>query len=144
MSSADDSSTSPPRHKWTINPFAQLMRIPEVSVQNGSARLEFVIEEIHLRPGGIIHGGVYATLLDTVAGYAAHSVAPKDAEVVTMQLNLSMTGTARLGQTIIVTAQAVHAGRKTTVVNGEIRLSTGKLLVTGSGTFFFIEGKIGG
>ena len=95
-----------------------------------------------LAPGGVVHGGIFATLLDTVAGYAAYTVAPKDADVLTIQLNLNMTATARLGERIIATAKAVHAGRRTAVVNGELRLPDGKLLVTGSGTFFFVDGGV--
>lgn len=121
-----------------VNPFGQLLRLPPVVVENGIARLEFVVEDIHLRPGGLVHGGVLATVLDTVTGFAAYSIAPPGNEVLTMQLNMNMTATAKQGDRIIATGQAVHAGRRTAVVNGEIRLTSGKLLATGSTTMFFV------
>lgn len=133
------SGTNP---NWSHNPFASLIHLPSPTVTDGLARIELVVEEIHLRPGGVVHGGMYATLLDTVTGFAAYTVAPKGREVLTMQLNLNMTFTAKLGDQLIATAKAVHSGLKTAVVNGEIRLPNGKLVATGSGTFFFLEGKL--
>lgn len=131
------------RHpQWRSNPFASLLHLPPITLKDGVARLELVVEDIHLRPGGVVHGGIYATLLDTVTGYAAYTGGPEGVEVLTIQLNMNMTATARLGECLIATAKAVHVGRKTAVVNGEIRLPDGKLLVTGSGTFFFVEGGL--
>jgi uncharacterized protein (TIGR00369 family) len=142
MTASNDEIEQQHKPKWSQNPFAQLLHLPPISLQDGTARLELIVEEIHLRPGGVVHGGIFATLLDTVAGYAAYCVAPKGAEVLTIQLNLNMTATARLGETIIATAKAVHSGRRTAVVQGELRLPDGKLLVTGSGTFFFVDGGL--
>lgn len=123
---------------WRVNPFAQLLRLPPVVVEHGVSRLEFVVEEIHLRPGGLLHGGVLASVLDTVTGFAAYSIAPPGNEVLTMQLNMNMTATAKLGERLIATGRVLHAGRRTAVMNGEIRLASGKLLATGSATMFFV------
>ena len=142
MTSSNDEKATVARPQWSQNPFASLLHLPPITLIDGTARLELVVEEIHLRPGGVVHGGIFATLLDTVAGYAAYCVAPKGAEVLTIQLNLNMTATARPGETIVATAKAVHAGRRTAVVNGELRLPDGKLLATGSGTFFFVDGGL--
>lgn len=132
-------SRQPP---WIRNPFATLLRLPDATVKDGTARLELVVEEIHLRPGGIVHGGIYATLIDTVTGFAAYNVAPTGNDVVTMQLNLNMTSAATLNERLIATAKVVHSGRKTAVVTGEIRTPDGRLISTGSGTFFFVDGKL--
>ncbi len=131
-----------PNRQWKENPFGTLLHLPTPTESDGTTRLELVVEEIHLRPGHLVHGGVFATLLDTVTGYAAYCAAPAGAEVLTIQLNISMTSTARLGEHLIGTAKAVHSGRRTAVVNGEIRRIDGKLLATGSATFFFINGGL--
>lgn len=131
------------RHpQWRSNPFASLLHLPPITLNEGVSRLELVVEDIHLRPGGVVHGGIFATLLDTVTGYAAYVGGPEEAEVLTIQLNMNMTATAELGERLIATAKAVHVGKRTAVVNGEIRLPSGKLLVTGSGTFFYVEGGL--
>jgi uncharacterized protein (TIGR00369 family) len=135
--SRNENAPSPDRLEH-LNSFLSHLRLPPAVVSDGVARLEFVVDEIHLRHGGIVHGGVYATVLDTVAGYAAYSVAPPGADVVTMQLNMNMTAGAKVGERIVATAHAVHSGRRTAVIQGELRRSDGKLLITGSATMFFV------
>lgn len=143
MTDAPQGESPSPRRRWSVNPFANHLHFPPIDAAAGVAKLELVVEEIHLRPGGLMHGGVLATLLDTVTGFAAYSVAPVGNEVLTMQLNLNMTATAKLGDRIIATARVAHAGRRTAVVTGEIRLAGGKLLATGSATMFFVaEGLV--
>ncbi len=135
-----DSRGSADSRRAMPNPFATHLRLPPVTLCDGTARLELIVEEIHLRPGGLLHGGVNAALLDTVTGYAAYTVAPEGAEVLTMQLNLNMTATAKLGEHIIATAKVAHVGRRTAVATGEIRRIDGKLVATGSATLFFVDG----
>lgn len=129
-------SGMPAERDWSQNRFAVLLHLPAVQARNDSAWMEFVIEDIHLRPGGVVHGGLFATVLDTVTGYAGYLVAPPNHEVLTMQLNVNMTSTARLGERVIATAKAVHSGRRTAVVTGELRREDGKLLASGSATLF--------
>ncbi len=100
--------------------------------------MEFVVEDIHLRHGGIVHGGMLATVLDTVTGHAAYTLAPSDGEVVTIQLNINMTASAKLGDRIIASAHAQHSGRRTAVIHGELCRDDGKLLATGSITVLFV------
>jgi acyl-CoA thioesterase len=121
-----------------VNPFAAHVHLTGVETGNGTARLELVVEEIHLRPGGLMHGGMVATMLDTVMGYAASSLVPDTADVMTMQLNVNFTATGKLGERVIVTANTIHAGRRTAVVAGEIRLPNGKLLAAATATMFVV------
>lgn len=126
------------RPPWRENRFAQHMRLPEIGIRDGAAHLELTVDDVHLRPGGILHGGVVATLLDTVLGYAAYHAAADGTEVVTMQLNINMTAAAQLGDRVIARATIAHKGRRTAVTQGELRRADGKLLATGSATMFYI------
>lgn len=125
--------------QYRTNPFLEHLQLPPVEVRNGIARLEFVVQEVHLRHGGVMHGGLFATVLDTVAGYTAYGVGPAGADLVTIAMNLNLTGTGKLGDGIIVTADVAHAGRRTAVIQGEIHRADGKLLGTGTITIFFIS-----
>jgi uncharacterized protein (TIGR00369 family) len=123
-------------------PFLEHMRLPPATISPGTARLEFTVQTVHLRLGGIVHGGVYATVLDTVTGYAAYSVAPPGHEVLTMQLNLNMTASAKLGDAVVATAKVQHSGKLTAVISSELRLADGKLVAMGTATMFFVSGAI--
>jgi 1,4-dihydroxy-2-naphthoyl-CoA hydrolase len=121
------------------NPLGAHLHIPTFEPQDGRARVEMEVERIHLRHGGLLHGAVVATLLDTVMGVATYSVAPNRAEVVTMQLNVNMTGSARLGDRIIAQAECVHSNRRMAVMQGTLHNADGKLLATGSATMIFLS-----
>jgi uncharacterized protein (TIGR00369 family) len=120
------------------NPLGAHLHIPVFEPKDGGARMEMEVERIHLRHGGLVHGGVVATLLDTVMGVASYSVAPRKADVVTMQLNVNMTGAARLGERIIAEAQTVHSNRRMAVMQSTLHNADGKLLATGSATMIFL------
>lgn len=120
-------------------PFAVHLRLPAFTPHEGSARFEMVVEEIHLRHGGVMHGGVVAALLDTVMGHAAYSLAPKGHAAMTMQLNLNLTGTAKLGDRIVAEATPVNANRRMAVMNGTLRREDGKLLAIGSATMMYLQ-----
>lgn len=137
--SISNESTATDSRRWNEIPFTKHLHLPPIEMSSGTARLEMVVEEFHLRHGGLMHGGMLATLLDSVTGFAAYSVVKKSSDVLTMQLNLNMTATAKLGQRVIATAKVVHAGNRTAVVTAEIRLADGKLLATGSATMFIVE-----
>ena len=137
---ADPSATVPGPAK--NQPFLEHLRLPAATISPGAARMEFTVQDVHLRLGGIVHGGVYATVLDTVTGYAAYSVAPPGHEVLTMQLNLNMTASAKLGEAVVATAKVLHSGKRTAVISSELRHVDGKLLATGTATMFFVAGAI--
>ena len=48
----DDSSGASAREQ--LNSFLSHLRLPPATLSEGVARLEFVVEEVHLRHGGII------------------------------------------------------------------------------------------
>jgi uncharacterized protein (TIGR00369 family) len=137
------SDSEPPKYRGrdgqpVDNPLGAHLHIPPFEPKDGAARMEMEVERIHLRHGGLVHGGVVATLLDTVMGVASYSVAPRKADVVTMQLNVNMTGSARLGERIIAEAQCVHSNRRMAVMQGTLHKADGKLLATGSATMIFL------
>lgn len=138
MTDAIPPTTPRRRSPLTDHPFATHIHLPDFEPKDGTARFEMDVEEIHLRSGGVLHGGVVAALLDTVMGCAAYGVAPKGAEAMTMQLNLNLTATARLGERIVAEATTVSANRRMAVMNSTLRRIDGKLLATGSATMIFL------
>jgi uncharacterized protein (TIGR00369 family) len=106
---------------------------------NDAGNLVLEVKPAHLRTLGIAHGGVIATLLDSVMGMIANRSSPLDHYVVTAQLNVNFIRPAFPGETLIASSEVRHAGRKTAVAQGEIRTSSGELVATASGTFIFVE-----
>lgn len=62
---------------------------------------------------GFVHAGIVATALDSACGYAAFSLMPANAGVLTVEFKTSLLAPAR-GQRFIVQAQVVKAGKTLT------------------------------
>lgn len=123
----------------STSPLLDHLGLPEFTVTREGSRVEFTVQPMHLRSRGVVHGGMYATVLDTLVGYASHPYAPPGADIVTMQLNVNMIGTAQLGETLVGFGRVQHAGRRTAVAQAELRRIDGKLLATATGTLFFLQ-----
>ncbi len=96
------------------------------------------LEDHHLRTLGIAHGGVIAGLMDVTLGKAAATTSPDGHYVVTAQLNIHFIRPAWSGETLIGRATIDHAGRRTTVVHGELRTEAEALVATATGTFLHL------
>ncbi len=103
-----------------------------------AGRLLLEVRAGHLRTLGIAHGGVIATLLDSVMGLNANRSSPPDHYVVTAQLNVHFIRPAFEGETLVASSQVRHAGRKTAVAQGELVTTEGALVATSSATFVYV------
>ena len=86
----------------------------------------------HLNPYGIVHGGVYATMADTAAAIAART---DGRDYVTQCSTLNFLHSQSEGM-LRAEARIRHRGRSTCVVEVNVTGTDGKLLATGTMTFF--------
>jgi uncharacterized protein (TIGR00369 family) len=66
---------------------------------------------------GFIHAGVVATVLDSACGYAAFSLMPADAAVLTVEFKTNLLAPAE-GERFLFRAHVVKPGRTLTVSDG--------------------------
>lgn len=119
-------------------PFLHAVHMEPLEIGDGTGRLRVILQDKHLRVGGIMHGGVATALLDTALGLAAATKAPEQHDVVTTQLNVNFIRAARIGDELIGTGTVQHYGRRTCVCRAEIRTGAGELIAVGSGTILFV------
>jgi len=67
---------------------------------------------------GFLHAGVVVTVLDSACGYAALTLLPADAEVLTAELKVNLLAPAT-GDSLVAEGQVVRAGRTLTVCRGD-------------------------
>ena len=58
-------------------------------IEAGLVEGELTMEKCHEQQFGILHGGVVSTLADTVAGFAAYTLAPAEKDTVTAEIKIS-------------------------------------------------------
>jgi uncharacterized protein (TIGR00369 family) len=79
----------------------------------GSIELTMPFAAAYTQQHGFVHAGIVATALDSACGYAAFSLMPADAGVLTVEFKTSLLAPAR-GQRFVFRAQVVKAGRTLT------------------------------
>jgi uncharacterized protein (TIGR00369 family) len=67
---------------------------------------------------GFLHAGVVATALDTACGYAAYTLMPADAAVLTIEFKINLLAPAR-GPALRFDGRVTKAGRTISVVDGQ-------------------------
>ncbi|MBD3921143.1 PaaI family thioesterase [Paenibacillus sp. PR3] len=109
-----------------------------VEVEKAAVRL--VCAERHLNMGGIVHGGVLASLLDNTMGLALMHTFPGEL-LVTAQLNIHYLAPSTGGE-LRCTASMVHRSRRTATMEGRIHGPEGELLAWASGAFRAVSAPV--
>ena len=86
-----------------------------------------VVDERHLHPGGLVHGGAWVALADSVAAWQTYRHLPQGHDFTTVEMKLNVFAAGKPGDELIATAKHLHAGRSTHVV--EVRVHCGERLV---------------
>lgn len=137
------------RERLRHSSFATWMGIAFVGIGDGESELRLDIEPHHLNPGGIVHGGVLATLLDACVGLALRTKIGMESEHVTIKLDVNYLSPARTGA-LIGRGKAVQTGSRVSYGEAELTTEDGTLVAKGTATFLVIrarwaqERKLGG
>ena len=104
----------------TAPSYPQALSIEPLSIDDERSVGALTVDEVHLHPGKLVHGGVWVGLADTVAAWQTFRHIPVGANFTTIELKLNAFAGARLGDRLTATAQHLHAGRSTQVI--EVRI----------------------
>ncbi|WP_394619361.1 PaaI family thioesterase [Lentzea sp. JNUCC 0626] len=123
-------------------PIAEVLGMRLVSVDSGSVAFTLDPAEFHYNPIGSVHGGVYATLLDSAAGCAVHSTLPAGTGYTSLDLAMRFVRpiTTDTG-TVTCVGTVVHQGRRTAIAEARLVDGAGRLLATATSTCLIQEAK---
>jgi uncharacterized protein (TIGR00369 family) len=97
----------------------------EIGEERSTGRI--VVDERHLHPGGLVHGGAWVALADSVAAWQTfRHLTPGDG-FTTVEMKLNVFAAGRPGDELVATAEHLHAGRTTHVI--EVRVHRGERLM---------------
>lgn len=86
-------------------------------VRPGSVEITLPYQEQLTQHHGFIHAGIVATVLDSACGYAALSLMPADASVLTVEFKINLLAPA-VGDTLVAKGEVLRPGRTVTVCKG--------------------------
>lgn len=117
------------------NPFRDLLGVRVTDTGPGTATV--VIDPVPatlLQGRGIVHGGVFATLIDCAAGEALRTVMAAGDDGFTVDLNITYLRPV-IDSPLKACGRAVSCGRSVGVAAADISDGSGALVATGRATF---------
>jgi uncharacterized protein (TIGR00369 family) len=119
----------------------QTLGVKIAHLRPGEIELIMPFNAAHTQQHGFIHAGIIATALDSACGYAAFSLMPADAAVLTVEFKANFVTPAR-GDRFVFRAHVVKAGRTLTVCDARAFALDGdadeRLIATMTGTLMAV------
>jgi uncharacterized protein (TIGR00369 family) len=88
------------------------------AVERGRVELIVAHDDRFTQQHGFLHAGAVSAVLDSACGYAAFTVMPPDAAVLTATYTINLLAPAA-GREFVMTGEVVRAGRTLVVCRGE-------------------------
>ncbi|HEU4725179.1 MAG TPA: PaaI family thioesterase [Candidatus Eisenbacteria bacterium] len=93
-------------------------------VAPGEVDIELPYRETLTQQHGFLHAGVITAVIDSACGYAAFSLMPAGAGVLSVEFKVNLLAPAK-GETLIARGRVLRAGRTITVCQGDGIMRTG-------------------
>jgi uncharacterized protein (TIGR00369 family) len=107
----------------------------------GEVEIEFPYQSSLTQQNGFIHAGIVSTVLDSACGYAALSLMPEDASVLTIEFKINLLSPAK-GDRFRGYGKVKKSGRNISVAEGELYAFSDqgkKLVATMVGTLMAVS-----
>jgi len=111
-------------------------RIDSEGSRRGICTVTGRVEHRHLNINGVVHGGVYATILDTAMGAAVVSLLREGETTATTSLYVEFLRAAREGDTLTARGEVLRRGRHIAFVEGNLYGADGRRLSQARGTWY--------
>ena len=123
----------------------QTLGIEIARLEPGEIELTMPYSRAYTQQHGFVHAGVIATALDSACGYAAFSLMPGDAAVLTVEFKVNLLAPAK-GERFVFRSRVVKPGRTITVCDAQaVAVDAGaeRLVATMTGTMMAVFDREG-
>lgn len=121
-------------HSIQETPFYQLLGLQVIMLGPGMAELEVTARKEHTNPLGVVHGGLYMSILDAAMGNAVRSLGVK---AVTVDLSTGFVAAAALGDQLIASGEVIKSGKSMLFARAQVA-SGNRIIADARGTFYRI------
>ena len=78
--------------------------------EEGRVVMSIKLEDRHMNPGGVVHGGVLTTLMDEAMAHTIATICGVDSPLATVDMNVSFISGARIGDELQCEARTLRVG----------------------------------
>ncbi|BBH15720.1 hypothetical protein Back2_00070 [Nocardioides baekrokdamisoli] len=120
----------------------RLLGMETLTLEEGKVEFAITTKPDFGNPLGSLHGGVCATLLDSVMACAVHTTLPAGVGYSTLELKVNYIGAVKTdGVRLVATGTTIHVGRTTATAEGRVHDESGRLVAHGTTTCIILRGK---
>jgi len=119
-------------------PYFSLLSMEIRGLSWGQAQIEVLVQEKHLQPFGMVHGGVFASLLDAAAFWAVYTQVPDDLGMTTVELKLNYLAPLSSGR-MIARGKSLRVGKTLCLGEASIVNEEETLLAHGTSTMMILK-----
>jgi len=123
----------------TVNrcPYFQLISMSIVEIGEESSRLEICLGHQHLQPFGMVHGGVFSSLVDATAFWAVFPLLEEGQGLTTVEMKLNYLAPAVSGK-MIGRGVCIKLGKTLALGQAEVSDEQGRILAHGTATMMIL------
>jgi len=122
-------------------PYFELLSMKLMDVGIGYASLEIDLAKKHLQPYGMVHGGVFASIIDAAAFWSIYfGIEDPAAGMTTVDLKLNYLAPAMSGK-LLVRGRQIKVGRTLGYAEARVVDSSDTVLAHGTSTVIILPGK---
>ena len=107
----------------------------------GKATILCTVTEEHVNKGGVAHGALFTTMLDTALGGALVSTLRIETWCATAQLSVSFLEAGQVGDELTAHGRVVRRGKGVAHLAGEVVDQKGTVLASATGTWAIFAAK---
>ena len=123
----------------TVNlcPYFTLLSMEIKELTWGHSRLELSVQEKHFQPLGMVHGGVFSSLVDATAFWAVYTQVDEGLGMTTVELKLNYLAPVTRGR-MICKGRSLRVGKTLCLGEAMIEDDEGTLLAHGTSTMMVL------
>lgn len=119
-------------------PYFQLLSMKLKGLEWGISHLEAPVEQKHMQPYGMVHGGVCASLIDAACFWAAWTTVEGNAGLTTVELKVNYLAPISEG-TLMAEGKSIKTGRTLCLSEATVRNQKGTIIAHGTSTLMVLE-----
>lgn len=119
-------------------PYFTLLSMEIKGLGWGESHIEIRVREKHLQPFGIVHGGVFSSLVDAAAFWAVYTQVPEGVGMTTVELKLNYLAPLTTGR-MIASGKSIRVGKTLCLGEASITNGEGLLLAHGTSTMMLLK-----
>ncbi len=120
------------------SPYFALLSMELKDFDMGRSLLEIIVEEKHLQPFGVVHGGVFSSIIDAAAFWAVYPEVEESSGMTSVDLKLNYLAPASGGK-LIASGRRIKLGKTLGLGAAEVRDEEGRILAHGTSTLIILD-----